>query len=164
MENETINHTEDVLSLNPNSIKILEQGQNYLLSTSNWTKFFAVISFIAIAFMIFVGAMLLVASKFSGELLTSVPNSTYTATDGKLVFMIGIFYIIVGAILIIPFTYLNRFSASCRRAIMLENEAEMEDSLYFMKVFWKFIGVFTIVYIALMTLGLPLLMFLNFVK
>ncbi|HOF45553.1 MAG TPA: hypothetical protein PLB66_06805 [Bacteroidales bacterium] len=157
MENETMNPTEELSSLNQNHIKISEQAQNYLLTTSNWTKFFAIINFIGIALMILVGAMLLVMSKFIDQF--QAPSSyNLPTTQGNIFFIIGILYILIGAILIVPFAYLNRFSNSCRRAIMLENEAEMEDSFYFMKVFWKFIGIFIIVYISLILLVLPLLM------
>lgn len=67
----------------------------------------------------------------------------------------GILYIVLGAVMIIPYAYLNKFSNTCRKAIQNQEEQLFEESFYFMKAYWKFLGIFTIAMISLMLIAVP---------
>jgi hypothetical protein len=69
----------------------------------------------------------------------------------------GILYVALGALMIIPYAYLNKFSNTCRNAIRNQEEQLLEDSFYFMKAYWKFLGIFTIAMLSLMLIAVPVI-------
>lgn len=150
--------TEDVLwtkSEEPQKMNVSETGLEYLKQTADWTKFMAVLGFIMLGMMIFSGGIL---ATLSG-VLPSDNELSYAYNDlGENGMMItGILYVVLGALMIIPYAYLNKFSNTCRKAIRNKEEQLLEDSFYFMKAYWKFLGIFTIAMISLMLIAVPVI-------
>ena len=150
--------TEDVLwtkSEEPQKMNVSETGLEYLKQTADWTKFMAVLGFIMLGMMIFSGGIL---ATLSG-VLPSGNELSYAYNDlGENGMMItGILYVALGALMIIPYAYLNKFSNTCRKAIRNKEEQLLEDSFYFMKAYWKFLGIFTIAMISLMLIAVPVI-------
>lgn len=150
--------TEDVLwtkSEEPQKMNVSETGLEYLKQTADWTKFMAVLGFISLGMMIFSGGIL---ATLSG-VLPSGNELSYAYNDlGENGMMItGILYVALGALMIIPYAYLNKFSNTCRNAIRNQEEQLLEDSFYFMKAYWKFLGIFTIAMISLMLIAVPVI-------
>jgi hypothetical protein len=140
---------------------VSETGLEYLKQTADWTKFMAVLGFISLGMMIFSGGIL---ATLSG-ILPSGNELSYAYNDlGENGMMItGILYVVLGAVMIIPYAYLNKFSNICRNSIRNQEEQLLEESFYFMKSYWKFLGIFTIVIISLVLIAVPVLfLFLMF--
>jgi len=139
----------------PQKMTVSETGLEYLKQTADWTKFMAVLGFIMLGMMIFSGGIL---ATLSG-VLPSDNELSYAYNDlGENGMMItGILYVVLGALMIIPYAYLNKFSNTCRNAIRNQEELLLEDSFYFMKAYWKFSGIFSIVMISLMLLVVPVI-------
>jgi uncharacterized membrane protein YjgN (DUF898 family) len=119
----------------------------YLLKAAKWGKFLAILGFILAALMIVAAiAMSLVLNFVQDELVPlNMPFSTK---------LISIFYIIFAGVYLIPVLFLNSFSNNALKAINLSSTEKLTASLKNLKNLFVFVGVSTIVILALYTLTL----------
>jgi uncharacterized membrane protein YjgN (DUF898 family) len=119
----------------------------YLLKAAKWGKFLAILGFILAALMIIAAiAMSLVLNFVQDELVPlNMPFSTK---------LISIFYIIFAGVYLIPVLFLNSFSNNALKAINLSSTEKLTASLKNLKNLFVFVGVSTIVILALYTLTL----------
>ena len=144
--------TTDNLEQNTQVLEVTENGKKYLKTTSSWTNFMAIFNFIAIAFMILCGIMVLLTGKF-------LDGASYGSTlpfNGFFSF-IGLLYIVLAGIMIFPALYLLRFSQQTIKALANQDTLSMEDAFKNMKAYWKFTGIFTITMIALCIIMIPVM-------
>ena len=126
---------------------ITEKGKDDLITTAKWTYFYAIISLIGAAFQVLTGIILLVSKHVIGN--QQIELST------TMLIPLGIIYILLGAILIIPAVYLLYFAEKTEKAIA-ENDVEMmEQAINRMKSYWKFMGILTIVLLGAALLVVP---------
>ena len=137
----------------PQKMTVSETGLEYLKQTADWTKFMAVLGFISMGMMIFSGGIITTLSSVLPS--SSGLNNAYNNFGENGMMITGILYIVLGAVMIIPYAYLNKFSNTCRKAIQNQEEQLFEESFYFMKAYWKFLGIFTIAMISLMLIAVP---------
>lgn len=124
---------------NEEGLRLSPVGVGYLLETAKWAKFLSVLGFI------FTGLMVV------GGLIASVTMSRF----GGQAAIIGLVYIIMGAIYFFPILYLYKFSNDLKEALNRNESTQLELALGNLKSHYKFIGIFTIVII-----GIYLLIFL----
>ena len=129
------------------TLVITEAGKKDLLTTAKWSKFYAVLSFIGVAICVLMGILLLVSGHFMAQLQPDL-NAAMLAP-------LGLVYIILGVILVMPALYLLQFSQKAEQAIADTNTEMMEQALNRMKSYWKFMGIFTIVMLAVSLLMVP---------
>lgn len=148
--------TTDTLEQQLPNLQITENAKSYLKTTSTWSAFFAVICFIAIGFMILSGITTLV----SGSFLSSFNEFSYLGMGhifSSISIFIGIFYIVLGIIIIFPALYLYRYSKSITNALKENNSLSLEKAMQNMKSFWRFLGIFTIISISLSIISIPII-------
>ena len=110
----------------------------YLQKIANWTTFFSVAGFVFIGLMIIAG------------LVTTTFLSTVFAAAGKpYMAYLGLIYVAISLIYIMPVIYLYRFSTLARRAIRISDSVEIMYALRNLKSHFKFVGIFTIVILGL---------------
>jgi hypothetical protein len=68
---------------------------------------------------------------------------------------LGLVYIVMGGVLVMPALYLWQFSQKAEQAIAESNTEMMEQALNRMKSYWKFMGIFTIVMLVVSLLMVP---------
>ena len=127
-----MNVREKPLEISPSSV-------SYLKETSSWALFFAVLGFVFIVILVlgafFVGAIL---SALNGEEM--LPGAELT---------IGIIYLIIGVIYFFPIYYLYMFSTNMKKAIENNDIENLDIAFKNIKSHYKFMGVFTIIILAI---------------
>lgn len=127
--------------------QLTSESITYLLKAAKWGKFLAILGFIVSGLMIAGGILMsFILNKVSGtdELVPlNLPFSTV---------ILSFIYIIVAVIFLIPVIFLNTFSNNAIKAVNLSSTEKMTTSLRNLKNLFVFIGISTIVLLALYTL------------
>ncbi len=123
-----------------NQINLSSKAVAYLNESGKWGSFLAwlVIAFLAVFFLVFV-----IASFFSADHTQLFDQSEYKA-------FIFIAYFIMAAIYFIPIYYLYNFSKNAKIAVSSKDSNHLENSMKNLKSLFKFYGIFSIIYLALM--------------
>ena len=130
------------------TLVITEAGKKDVLTTAKWSKFYAVLSFIGVAIFVLMGILLLVSGHFISQLEPELSVAMLAP--------LGLVYIVMGGVLVMPALYLWQFSQKAEQAIANNNTEMMEQALNRMKSYWKFMGIFTIVMLAVSLLLVPI--------
>lgn len=152
--------TTDTLEHKSLDLQITENTKSYLRTTSTWTMFYAIICFIAIAFTILSGAITLVSGSFLSG-FNGLPYPVVGSIFSSMYTFMGIFYIVIGVIMVFPALYLYRYAKSITNALAENNPLSLEKAMQNMKSYWKFTGILTIVCIALCIICIPTVLLLT---
>lgn len=134
----------------PQQPQLTPQSIGYLLTTAKWGKFMAILGFITVAFMIIAGLLLSLVFSFLGDKIPA-EGGVLTAIRPALLSTI---YIILGIIALIPVIYLNSFSNNISKAVRNNDTDTMTKAFRRLKNLFTFLGVYTIVIIALYIIGI----------
>lgn len=126
-------------------IQMHEEASLHVWETSKWMKFIGVIMIIMTAFLFLGAIFLFVCSPMLND-STNVP-----------LWIFGILYLILCGINIFPIVYLMRACKAARAAAQDNHNEQMVEYLKNSKLYWKFIGILTIVMIAIYILIIPIL-------
>ncbi len=137
MENNLQNENENQLTIN-------KEISYYLLETTKWAKFLAIIGYIGIGLLI---ALALFVMFGLSQL------SQYTSMPFPMGF-IGVLYIIIAVIHYFPVNYLYKFSVQTRKALDLNDSIPLTSGFKNLKSMFRFIGIFTIVVLSIYILAL----------
>ena len=121
----------DQLVLNSESVR-------YLKTIASWTTFFSIAGFIFIGFMIVFG---LVINTFM--------TAAFAAAGNPVMQYMGFLYVALSLIYIMPVLYLYRFSTLAKSAIRNSDSVQIISALKNLKSHFKYVGIFTIVILAL---------------
>lgn len=118
-------------SLSINSISFLKE-------TGKWAKFLSIVGFVSMGIMI-------IAALFASTLPNTIPGleNTLMSSAG----LISGLYVLMAAIYFFPFYYLFQFSNKINKALKQNDNRLLEDSFKNLKSHYKFIGVFTLIFI-----------------
>lgn len=120
-------------------LKITTNSEKYLKETGSWGLFFSILGFLMVGF-------LFIASVIVSIAFSIFPNEKFPANMGVI---LGVVYFVLAIVYLIPIIYLFRFSSTMKKALMDRNEEGLEYSLKNLKSHYKFVGIFTIAFIAL---------------
>lgn len=134
---------DDQLDNNLGGLEVNSEARGFLLETSKWAKFFAVLTGIVIVLM--VGAMLI--------MLLSAPDALSSSYGAEGIFVF-IMYMLMGVLYVMPTVYLYRFANKTKAAITESNSLQLADGLENLKSLFKFMGVMTILLLAFYVLAL----------
>jgi hypothetical protein len=139
-------------------LKVNEQMIQSIVSTKTWTKFLSIMGFITAGFVIIVGIIFMI---FGGAIFSKEAEAPYAV-------LIGIAYILMSLLYIIPSRYLFMYSSALSRFLGAKSELELESALSYQKSFWKFWGILFLVGIIIGIIGIfaaitiPLLLGIGF--
>lgn len=119
----------------PKTLILDEKGIKHLSETRQWSMFFAVLGFIFCGLIMLVPVILLVV------------NLASPAPFFGLVALIPLMFLV--AIYFFPTFFLYRFSVLSKRAIRNTDHAAFVKSLMFLKIFFRFIGILTIIMLSI---------------
>jgi hypothetical protein len=125
------------------NLQVDDFSKSYLLEAARWAKFLSIMGFIGIGFMILGGL-------FGGMMMTSFSGgSAMGALGGTGILLL---YVLIAAIYIYPILALYRFSSNIKPAILSSNQEQFNTALRNLKGMFKFLGIFTIIFLALYVL------------
>lgn len=127
---------EEKLNLTETSIK-------HIAEVAKWTKFFAILGYITIGFLI-------VIALFMGFVLPSLNQdmqSSNPAIQYPIVF--SIVYLLIAALYLYPSINMNRFANKVKEAINKKDSIQLEEGFGDLKGALKFMGILTIIFISL---------------
>jgi hypothetical protein len=124
-------------------IIVSESMLESLQGTRPWVKFLAILGFIFAGFMIVGGLFMSLAFSFMPP-TPGLPHFVWP--------LFGILYIVMAVFFyLLPCLYLLRYGSAITR-IPESGQAAMEEALRQQKTFWKYLGIFAIVVLALYVL------------
>ncbi len=131
--------------------------KEYLLVSSKWGKFLAIVGYVGIGLM-----ALFALSLMAGFSVFSAYMPLHSATVGAVV---GFVYLAIAAVYFFPTTYLYRFSTGIKKGIEQEDEYAVTDGFRNHKKLFKFMGIFTVVilslYAVMLVIAIPTILVLN---
>lgn len=121
-----------------------EKIEAYLKETAKWGKFLAIVGYVLMGILVLVAIAMMLGmsalSKATGHSFFSV--------------WIGMIYILLAGVYYVPITYLYRFSVRIKQAVLNNNEEAYTTAFQNLKSLFKFLGIFTIVILAIYALAL----------
>ncbi len=122
--------------------------KEHLKSTANWTMFLAILGFVGIVFMVFLGI-----SVFSLN-----ANYANLKAYGLSYNSVGFIYIIAALAYIFPVYYLFNFSRKTNKALAFNTNQDFKMAFYNLKLHFKYVGIMVVsvilVYVVLILTSL----------
>jgi hypothetical protein len=145
----------ETTTINPEiTMPISNEIRNYLLESSKWAKFLAIVGFVGVGLLVIFGfAFMIGFSIFSSMSQVHFPIG-----------IIGIIYIAIAVVYFFPVNYLYKFSDRIKKGITSSDQATVISAFENLKSMFKFMGIFTIVilsiYVLLLVVALPMAAFM----
>jgi|HubBroStandDraft_1064217.scaffolds.fasta_scaffold44342_3 uncharacterized membrane protein YjgN (DUF898 family) len=124
---------------------------DHLTETARWGKFLAIVGFVSCGFIIIMAFV--VGALLSGSLLSTFPgysNRIDTGVFGLLGgAMIGGLYSLFAVIYFFPCLFLYKFSVRMKAALSTDDQVKLNQSLKAQKFLFRYVGIATIIGVAL---------------
>lgn len=125
-----------------NMLTINNEIIGYLIETSKWGKFLAIVGFIGMGLLFLLGIVFIIGfSIFSSASTMGVPMR-----------IMGFIYMIMAASYYFPLKYLYNYSVLLKQGVAFSNQEAVNSGFKNLKSIFKFFGVFTIVVLSLYAL------------
>ena len=121
-------------------LMITDAAKTFLKEIAKWTNFLSIIGFIMVGLFAFLGIGMSIAMVGSNDFMSPV---------GIPGFLFGIIYFFLAAIYFFPIYYLFKFSKNLKKALIQVDNDALTDAIRFLKSHYKFIGILTIIMMAL---------------
>ncbi len=130
-----------------NNLEIDQSGKYNLAEAAKWAKFMGIIGMIMVVLMILGGlAFMTIGSQMLDS--AQIPG---LPVEGA---AFGIIYIIIAALYFYPTWTLLKFGTQTRLGIKNENQAQFNEGLSSLKNCFKFVGILTVIVIAIYVLAM----------
>ena len=123
-------------------------AQGYLAETAKWGKFLAILGFIGSGFMVLAGIVMMLFGSFIGD----SPELAATPFASGFGALMGVFYILIAVVYIMPALYLFRFCDRTKKALATNDTPVLTDAFGQLKSLYKFMGVLAAIFIGLYAL------------
>jgi len=121
-------------------------SKNYLNEIRKWSKFLSILGFI------FIGLMLIASVFMTAFFSNAMENQEALGGSSISSVSLGVAYVIMAILYFFPVFYLFKFSINIKSALYHDSHTTMEEAFKYLKSHFKFIGILTIVIIAVYTL------------
>lgn len=162
METSPISTVQSGDSINPEHEKSVEkslimspEAKSFLLTTARWSGFIAIVGFAMIGIMVIVS----VAAFFISPLIGEFQDFQMFQYMPMPFYFLGLLYLIMAAIYFFPYYFLYVFSKKVKAGLMKNDQVSMDEGLKNLKRLAKFVGIVTIISLALMLLIIPMIIF-----
>ena len=145
----------DIENIQPTEslITVTSEIKNYLLETSKWSKFLAIVGYIGMGLLILIG----IAVTIGFSILSSVSHFGFPMG------ILGVVYILLGVLYFFPINYMYKFSVHLTQGFKSNNQQSVNYGFENLKSLFKFTGIFTIVvlsiYALIIIVAIPLTIF-----
>ncbi|WP_439483602.1 hypothetical protein [Cyclobacterium plantarum] len=131
-----------------NSSPIPFEIKNYLLETSKWGKFLAIVGYVGIGLIILMALVVLIGFSFFNPVMDNNLNLRG----------VGLIYLVIAVVYYFPINYLHRFSRQIKLGITGNDEQSLTSGFENLKSLFKFMGIFTIITLSIYALFLFILL------
>ncbi|MFV0592392.1 MAG: DUF5362 family protein [Draconibacterium sp.] len=148
-ETESVNEAPEVKNL-----EITADINVHLNEAGKWGSFLSILGFV------FVG--LIVMGGFVMSLVFMFLPSEMFGNQGMFpfpMFLLGLVYLVIGALYFLPILYLFRFSTRIKQALRYKNQEKLSSAFLNLKAHYRFIGILMIVLMALYVLVFVFMVF-----
>lgn len=121
-----------------------ETSKAYLLESSRWGRFLAILSFIGLGLLIIVGIV-------TGMVMSQTTAGTVTAISGP---VFTFLYLLIAAIYFYPVWGLYKFSKLIKSSLNTSNQEQFNEALRYQKNVFKFMGIVAIISLVLYGIAL----------
>lgn len=126
------------------NVSLNKTSLNWMFDAARWARFIAILGFILIGFLVIVGIFIGPVLSALNESM-AMGSSTSTLSGG----LFAAIYLAIAFLYFFPVYYLFQFSNGLIKAFKAEDEEKLNASLHFLKKHFKFIGILTIVVLAI---------------
>ena len=132
-----------------NELLIDSVSQVHLKETAMWAKFLAIAGFI-ISILIAIGAVF--AGTMFNKLAAGMPGGSKAGmmTGGVIMLM----YLLIAAVAFFMSLFLFRFGVKMKVALITNDQESLNLSFQNLKVYYRFAGIITIIYLVILLLAL----------
>lgn len=131
-----------------NNLEIDQIGKINLAEAAKWAKFMGIIGMIMLVLMILGALVFMTIGSDMFSTASPVPGMGFGAG------FIGIIYLVVAGLYFYPTWTLLKFGTQTRLGIKNENQAQFNDGLRNLKNCFKFVGILTVIIIAIYVLAI----------
>jgi len=131
------------------SVIISEDIKKFLLETSKWAKFLAIIGFIGMGFLILGALIVMIAMPSFGN----SPMGNFPMR------FLGLIYVLIAVIYYFPVSYLYKFSVTIKSGLLSNDSNAVTYGFENLKSHYKFMGIFVIVILSIYALMIPIMIF-----
>ncbi|MCB8994017.1 MAG: hypothetical protein H6538_00240 [Bacteroidales bacterium] len=128
-----------------NSVITSEQVKTYLLETSKWGKFIAIVGFVGLGLLVLFSLFFM----FGFSKMGMMPQGVNFPVGA-----LGIIYIGIAVLYYFPISYLFRFSVQIRKGLDTNESQSIIIGFESLKSLFKFMGITTIVILSIYALVL----------
>lgn len=125
-----------------NELLLEVQAEVYLKETAKWAKFLSIVGFIFMGLMVLISLGFIVFSAAFGDEMP-FPMSIF-----------GVVYLLFAGVYFFPIFYLFKFSNNAKQALLEQSSQTLTESMKYIKSHYKFMGILTIVMLALYPIGM----------
>lgn len=125
-----------------------ETSKAYLLESSRWGRFLAILSFIGLGLLIVVGII-------TGVVMSATPAGSVSAISGPI---FTVMYLVIAAIYFYPVWGLHKFSKLIKSSMHTSNQEQFNEALRYQKNVFKFMGIVAIISLVLYGIALIIMM------
>jgi|TARA_R110000737_G_scaffold234416_1_gene247368 hypothetical protein len=129
-----------------------EKIKEYLAIIGKWAKFFSILGFIGMGFMLLAGLAFLLFGSL--PMVDSLGGSSVSGY-GNMTFMpklMGFIYIIMAVLYYFPVLYMYNFAIKIKVALASNSQHEYEIAFENLKKHFKFVGLVTVVILSIYAL------------
>lgn len=138
----------EISNQSESSFTISDEIKKYLLETSKWGKFLAIVGYVGMALLVLVALGVMVGFSF----LNSDTEGTFPMAA------LGLVYILLAVLYYFPINYLYRFSVQMKEGLATDNNQSVTTGFENLKSLFKFMGIFTIIVLSIYALLLVIVL------
>ena len=132
-----------------------DQIRDYLLETSKWGKFLAIVGYVGMGLLVLMGLGVAVASSVLSEM----------AATGLPLAVLGVVYIVIAVLYFFPINYLYKFSVNMRKGLVSTGQDAVNEGFKNLKSLFRFMGIMTVVVLSIYALAIviaiPVMIFVS---
>lgn len=130
------------LQQSENPFTINDEVKGYLIETSKWSKFLAIVGYIGMGLLLLVGLFF----------IFGIPHFNSITPSYFPIKIMGFVYIVISVLYYFPLQYLTRFSNLIKQGFLINNHQSITSGFEYLKSFSKFVGILTIVVLSIYVL------------
>jgi uncharacterized membrane protein YjgN (DUF898 family) len=129
-------------------------GKSHLSDTTKWAKFLAIVGMVICGLVVIFGIIAAISlSNAEGDFQRQFGRRS-RSYGSEVGITLMITYIIIAVIYFFPCMFTLRFANHMQNAMRSNDQASLNESFKNLKVTFRYVGILTIIFIALFLLGL----------
>jgi amino acid transporter len=124
-------------------------AKNHLKETAKWARFLAIAGLVGLGILVIAGIIAAVVASNRADRYYDDPVSAKAELAGTIIGML-----MIVALYFFPCYFLLRFSGKMNAALASDDTATLNESLRNLKITFRYVGILTIIFLALFALGM----------